>query len=117
MGAARRGHRLCRIWTGTGGCGALLGGWAFGFGLKSIASAINGDNLRMVEQAVEYSAGGGDVTEQFAPFFDRTIGGHHGGTVLVTTHDEFQEDLTAFLREDFESHVIDDEQIGFKIFL
>ena len=55
-----------------------MGGWAFGFGLKSIASAIHGDNLRMVEQAVEYSAGGRDVTEQFAPFFDRTIGSHHG---------------------------------------
>ena len=38
----------------------------------------------MVEQAVKDGAGGRDVTEQLAPFFDGTIGRHHGRTVLVT---------------------------------
>ena len=70
-----------------------MGGGAFGFRLKSIASAVDGDNLCMVKQGVEDSAGGRDITEQFAPFFNRTIGGHHGGTVLVTAHDDLQEDL------------------------
>ena len=63
----------------------------------------------MMEQAVEDGAGGRDVTQEFAPFFNGTIGVHHGRTVLVTAHDNFQEDLAAFLREDFEAHVVDDK--------
>jgi hypothetical protein len=59
------------LWTGTGGCGALWGGGAFNFGLESITSAVNGDDLGMMKQAVEDGAGGRDVTEQFAPFFNR----------------------------------------------
>jgi hypothetical protein len=50
----------------------------------------------MMKQAVEDHAGGRDIAEQFAPFFDGSIGGHHGGTVLVTAHDDFQKDLAAF---------------------
>ena len=50
----------------------------------------------MMKQAVEDRAGGRDIAEQFAPFFDGSIGGHHGGTVLVTAHDDFQKDLAAF---------------------
>jgi RNA polymerase sigma-70 factor, ECF subfamily len=46
----------------------------------------------MMKQAVEDRAGGRDVAEQFAPFFDGSIGGHHGGPVLVTAHDDFQEE-------------------------
>src|SRR5262245_38987072 len=99
-------HRLCRIWTGAGGCGALWSGSAFSFGLKSITSTVDGDDLCVVEQAVEYSAGGRDITEEFVTFFDRAIGGHHGRTVLVTTHDNFQQDFAAFLRQDFEPHIV-----------
>ena len=71
----------------------------------------------MMQQAVEDRAGGRDIAEQFAPFFDRSIGSHHGGTVLVTAHDDFQEDLAAFLRQDFESHIVNDEQIGLEVFV
>ena len=57
----------------------------------------------MMKQAVEDRAGGRDIAEQFAPFFDGSIGSHHGGPVLVTAHDDFQEDLATFLRQDFEA--------------
>ena len=70
-----------------------------------------------MKQAVEDRAGGRHVAEQFAPLFDGSIGGHHGGTVLVTAHDDFQKDLAAFLREDFESHIVNDEEIGFEVFI
>ena len=44
----------------------------------------------MMQQTVEDRAGGRDIAEQFAPFFDRAIGRHDGGSVLVTAHDDFQ---------------------------
>jgi hypothetical protein len=71
----------------------------------------------MMQQTVEDCAGGRDIAEQFAPFFDRAIGSHHGGPVLVTAHDDFQENLAAFLRQDFESHIVNDEQIGLEVFV
>ncbi len=82
-------NTVTRIWTGTGEYGALWGG-AFGFGLESIASTVQGNDLCMMKQSLEDGAGGGHIAEQFTPFFDGTIGGHHGRTVLVTTHDNFQ---------------------------
>ena len=87
----------------------LLGSRTFSFGLEPITATVDGNDLGMMKQPVEDGAGSRHITEQFAPFFDRSIGGHHGGTILVTTHDEFQEDLAAFLRQDFESHVVDNE--------
>ena len=81
----------------------------FGFGLEPITTTIDRNDLGVMKQPVEDGASGRHIAEQFAPFFDRSIGGHHGGTILVTAHDEFQEDLAALLRQDFESHIIDNE--------
>ena len=61
----------------------------FGFGLESVTSTVDGDDFGMMKQAVEDRAGGRDIAEQFAPFFDRSIGSHHSGAVFVTAHDEF----------------------------
>src|SRR5215510_10204291 len=60
------------------------------FGLKSVAWAVDSDNLSMVEQAIENGAGGRYIAEQFAPFFDRPVRGHHGGAVFVAAHDDLQ---------------------------
>ncbi len=60
----------------------------------------------MMKQAIEDGTGCRDIAEQLAPFFDGSIGGHHGRTVFVMTHDDFQEDLATFLRRDFESHIV-----------
>ena len=83
---------------------------------EAITAAGNGDDLRVVKKAVEDGAGCRNIVEQFAPFFDRTIGGHHGGTVFVTAHDNFEEDFSTLRGKDFQPHVVDNEQIGFKIF-
>ena len=60
----------------------------------------------MMEQAIKDGAGSGNIAQEFTPFFDGTIGGHHGGSVFVAAHNEFQEDFPTFLRQDFKSHVI-----------
>ena len=55
-----------------------------GFGwLESVAAPVDRDNLGVMEQAVEYRAGGGYIAEQFAPFFDGSVRSHHGGAVFV----------------------------------
>jgi hypothetical protein len=60
----------------------------------------------MMQQTVEDRAGGRDIAEQFAPFFDGSIGSHYGGPVLITAHDDFEKDLAAFWRQDFEPHIV-----------
>src|ERR1700686_5921249 len=86
-------------------------------GLKPVTSTVDRDDFSMMKQAIEDGTGCRDIAEQLSPFFDGSIGGHHGRTVFVTAHDDFQEDLATFLRQDFESHIINDEQIGFEVFL
>ena len=85
-------------------------------GLKPVATPGDGDDFCMVEDPIEDGAGGRNIVEQFAPFFDRAIGGHQSGAIFITAHDDLQEDFAALNRENFESHVIDDEQVGFEIF-
>jgi len=39
----------------------------------------------MMEEAVKDGPGGGDVAQEFTPFLNETIGGHHGRAVFVAT--------------------------------
>ena len=71
-------HRLCRIWACTGGCGALWGSSTFSFGLEPVTATVDRNDLGVMKQAVEDGAGSRHIAEQFAPFFDRSIGSHHG---------------------------------------
>src|SRR6266566_1470038 len=104
-------------WKLSGTCTASLSRGLLKFGLKSIAWPVDSDNLSMVEQAIENGAGGRHIAEQFAPFFDRSVGGHHSGAVFVAAHNDLQEDFAAFRGEDLESHVINDKEIGFEVFV
>jgi len=50
------------------------------------------------------------------PVFDGPVGGHEGGSQLITSHDDFEEVFAGPGRKLFESHVVDDEQVGFEVF-
>ena len=78
--------------------------------LDAIASALDGDDAGVVEEAVEDGAGGGDIAQEFAPFFERAVAGHEGGAVFVTAEDDLHEVLGGVLWQGFEPHVVDDEQ-------
>ena len=82
--------------------------------VEAVAGAGDGDDIGAVEESVEYGAGCGDVAEELAPFFDGAVGGHEGGSVFVSAHDDFQEDFAAAGGEVFEAHVVDDEEVGFE---
>jgi hypothetical protein len=94
----------------------LFAWWLFGGWLESVAAPVDRDNLGVMEQAVEYRAGGGYIAEQFAPFFDGSVGSHHGGTVFVATHDDLQEDFAGFCGEDFQPHIVNEKEVWFEIF-
>jgi hypothetical protein len=64
-----------------------------------------------VEQAIENGASGRHIAEQFAPFFDGAVRGHHGRAVFVATHDDSQKDFATFGRKDFESHIVSEIQV------
>jgi hypothetical protein len=68
---------------------ALRSRRTFSFGLKPVTTAVYRDDLSVVQQAVKDGANGRHIAEQFAPFFDRSIGSHHSGAVFVAAHDEF----------------------------
>lgn len=82
--------------------------------VEAVAGAGDGDDFGAVEESVEDGAGGGDVAEELAPFFDGAVGGHEGGAVFVSAHDDFQKDFAAARGEVFEAHVVDDEEVGFE---
>jgi hypothetical protein len=67
--------------------------------LGSAAPTVDGNDLSMMKQAIKDGAGCRNIVEQFAPFFDGPVGRHHGGAVFITTHNDLQEDFTAFLRQ------------------
>ena len=68
-----------------------------------------------MEEAVEDGGGGRDVLDELAPFFDRAVRGHEGGTVFVSSHDDFEEEFTRFGLQLLDSHIVNDEQMGFEI--
>ena len=69
----------------------------------------------MMEQPVKDGAGGWDIAQEFAPFFDWAVGSHHGRAVLVTAHDDLQEDFAALGWQDLQAHVVDDQKVGLEI--
>ncbi len=83
--------------------------------VKPIAATGDFDDVGMMEEPVKDGAGGGNVVEQLAPFFDRPVGGHKSGANLVTAHDDFHQDLTGLGWQNFQAHVVHDEQIRLEV--
>jgi hypothetical protein len=57
-----------------------------------------------------------EVGTPFLRQADWKIGSHHARPIFVSTHNDLQEDFTAFLWQSLESHVVNDQQIGFEVF-
>ena len=83
--------------------------------LEAVAFAGDGDDLGVVEEAVEDGAGGGHVLKQLAPVLERTVAGHDRGARFVAAHDDLEQILAGVLRQRTQAHVVDDEQIGFDV--
>lgn len=51
----------------------------------------------MVQEAVNDGVGRRHIAQVFAPFFQRPVTGHDGGTIFVAAHDHFQQVSTKCL--------------------
>jgi len=70
----------------------------------------------MMQEAIEDCSGGRHVAQELAPVFQRAVAGHDGRAVFVAADDHFQQVFAGAFRQRFESHVVDDDQVGFKVF-
>ena len=82
--------------------------------MGAVAFALDFDEVGVVEKAVENGGGGGDVADEFTPFFEGAVGGHEGGAEFVTAHDDLEEVFAGFGWELFDAHVVYDEQVAFE---
>ena len=69
----------------------------------------------MLQETVEDGGGGGDITDEFTPFLDGAVGGHERGAVFVASHDDFKEVFSGHGRQLLESHVVNDQEVGFEV--
>ena len=74
-----------------------------------------GDDLGMVQEAVQDGANGRDVAEELAPFLYWPVAGHDRGAVLVAAHDHLKEGCAGISGQLFQPHVVDDQQVGFQM--
>ena len=58
---------------------------------ESVTVSFDLDDCCVVQEAVEYGCGGRDVADEFAPFFERPVGGHQCGAQFVASHDNLKE--------------------------
>ena len=68
-----------------------------------------------MEKAVENGSGSGDIADELAPFFQWSIAGHDGRSVLVAPENDFQQVFARLLGRRPHAHVVDHQQIGFEI--
>nr|WP_263398596.1 hypothetical protein [Pseudomonas alloputida] len=66
---------------------------AFARLLEPIRFAFDGDDLGVVDQAVDQRDDAGRVGEHLAPFGERPVDGDDGGLVFVATADDLEQQV------------------------
>ena len=80
-----------------------------------MAAAFDGDDLGVVQEAVEDGSGGGQVSEEFSPSFYRAVGRHEGGAQAVAPDDDFQQEFGSLFGQGFHAHVVYDEEFWLEV--
>ena len=70
-----------------------------------------------MEESVEDGAHGRDIADEFAPVFDGAVACHNRGAEFIAAHNDLEKIFSGLVWKLFESHVVDDEQITFEIFV
>ena len=78
--------------------------------LSSPTSRATLEHVPVMQQAVEHGADRGGIAHQFAPVFDRAVGGQQRAGPLVAAHDDLQQFLGGGERQLAHSQIVDDEQ-------
>lgn len=70
-----------------------------------------------MQEPIQDGGGAGNIADQLAPVFLRTIAGHHRRPEFVPAHDDLEQVLTGSLWQLLHPHVIDDQQIRLEVSL
>ena len=87
-------------------------GWRF---FDAIAFAVDGDDLGVMQEAVDDGSGGGHIGQELAPFLQRPVAGHDGGLVFVTAHDDLQQIFAGVFGHLLQPHVVNDDEVGLQV--
>jgi hypothetical protein len=90
--------------------GALVGSFA-GF-FEAIGFAVDGNDLGVVDEAVDEGDDAGGVGEDLAPFGEGTVGGDEGAFLLVAAADEFEQQIGMAVGIGEVSDLVDDQETG-----
>lgn len=71
----------------------------------------------MLEESVEDGARGRDIADEFAPVLNGAVACHDSGAEFIAAHNDLEKIFSCLVWKLFESHVVDDEQIAFEIFV
>jgi len=78
--------------------------------LEAIGLALDGDDLRVVDEAVDQGDDTGGVGEDLAPFGKRAVGGDEGGLGLVAARDDLEEQVGVAVGVAEIADLVDDQQ-------
>ena len=82
---------------------------------ESVAATGDLDEFGILQEAIQNGRCGRNVSDQFAPVFQRSVTGHHGAAEFVATHDDLEEKLAALFRQMLHAHVVEDQQVWLEI--
>jgi phenylacetate-CoA ligase len=107
------GRRAGRFWVvGRLGCGLRIIAEPVP---QAVASALEGDDLGVVKEAVEDGRGARHIAQELAPVFEWPVAGHDSASGLVAAHDDLEQVFAAPLGQLFHSHVVDDQEVRTKV--
>jgi len=107
-----RGHTPRGACAGASGDGSGVGRGALTSALlEAEAVAVHLQDVDMVGEAVEQSAGEPLRAEDLGPFGEGQIAGDHGGATFIALTEHLEEQFGAGLGERHEAEFIDDEQL------
>ena len=85
-------------------------GGALGVEARAPAFRPTGEDVGVVEQAVEHRGDGGGIAEEFAPVLHGPVRSEQGRGLLVAAHHDLEEILGGGVRELAHPEIVDDEQ-------
>ncbi len=91
------------------GAGALLG--AFLGLLEAVGFALDGDDLGVVDEAVDQGDDAGGVGEDLVPFGEGAVGGDQGAFGLVAAADQFEQQVGVAVGVGEIADLVDDQQV------
>ena len=121
--AGQAGSVLTRV-TLLGSTLVVLAFWGFAWFRAAVGSSVSepitltGDSndLGVMKEPVQDRRGRWNVTEQFAPVLQRSVGRHDRRPRLIPAHDDFKQVLAGTFGQLLDAHIIDNQKIGLEIF-